>query len=299
MAQPHKSANFRADRDYVRQAMAAPLLCRERELALARRWREAGDEHALHALVTAYLRLVISAARRYRNYGLPQADLVQEGNVGLLQAAMRFEPERNLRFATYATWWVRAAMQDYVLRNWSIVRTGTTAAHKSLFFNLRRMRARLGREQGGGSPAVAGYEAQSIVARKLGVTEADVAHMAGRLEGSDRSLNVTVGEDGTSEWIDLLADDRPSPEDVVLEMRDGAARARWLERALSELSPREQTIIAGRRLRDEGLTLEALGRTLGISKERVRQIEHSALRKLRDRIADISGDRTRIEAFRS
>ena len=281
----------RANRRYIRAAMAAPLLDAAQELDLARRWRETNDQAALHRLVGAYMRLVVSLAAKFRHYGLPMGDLVQEGNIGLMQAAARFDPARQVRFSTYATWWIRAQMQDHVLRNWSIVRTGTTAAQKSLFFNLRRLRAKIERspdmsQAGGGlSPA-----ARERIARELRVPVADVAAMEQRMTAADRSLNATLGEDGESDWQDMLADDRANPEESLLTTHDGRVRARWLEAALQGLTPRERTIIAERRLRDdEGVTLEHLGHELGISKERVRQIEHQALRKLKQRLEELAG----------
>jgi len=266
----------RANRRFIKAAMRAPLLDQDHELDLARRWRERGDEDALHELTEAYMRLVISTAARFRNYGLPMGDLVQEGNIGLMQAAARFEPDRQVRFSTYASWWIRSAIQDFVLRNWSIVRTGTTAAQKSLFFNLRRLRAMI---DDGGS-AVLSPEGRQFIADKLGVESREVASMEARLSASDRSLNAVVGEGGEGEWQDFLADERQLPEEAVLEARDAETRTRWLNRALSGLSPRELTIIRERRLVDEAVTLEELGRRLGISKERVRQIEHQAMKKL-------------------
>lgn len=267
----------RANMNYIRSSMNEPLLEREHELELARRWRDDQDEQALHALVRSYTRLVISAASRFRNYGLPMGDLVQEGNVGLMQAAARFEPERDVRFSTYATWWIRSAMQDYVLRNWSIVRTGTTAAQKSLFFNLRRLRAKLD----GASMDRISHEGRGQIARELKVAEHDVEAMELRMSGADRSLNATVSESGEENWQDFLSDPRPGPEEVVVGMRDAQTRSRWLAEALGTLSPREQVIIRQRRLSEEGATLEELGRQLGVSKERVRQLENRALLKLR------------------
>lgn len=271
-----------ADAAFFRSAMREPLLERDHELELARRWREDGDEKALHRLVRAYTRLVIGTASRFRHYGLPLADLVQEGNVGLMQAAARFEPEREIRFSTYATWWIRSAMQDYILRNWSIVRIGTTTAQKSLFFNLRRLRARL---QDPSETTMSG-EVRDAIAERLGVPLRDVEAMEGRLGGQDQSLNATVSEDGEDDWQGLLADERPSPEQVVTGMRDSRTLSKWLAEALADLNPRERIIIDQRRLREEGATLEELGRDLGISKERVRQLESRALLKLRERLAD-------------
>jgi RNA polymerase sigma-32 factor len=285
MATPD-STSTGADRRFVKRAMSAPLLERDRELDLARRWREDGDEGALHELCTAYMRLVVAIAARFRTYGLPMPDLVQEGNVGLMLAAARFEPERELRFSTYATWWIRSCIQDYILRNWSIVRTGTTAAQKSLFFNLRRLRALLrDPTEGGLSP-----ESRTYVANALRVEEDEVDRMAARLSAADRSLNAPIGDAGDSEWQDLLPDAGLLPEDETMVERDRAVRRGWLDEALGDLTERELTIIRERRLAEEGVTLETLGRKLGVSKERVRQIEHQALRKLRFALTRIVGD---------
>lgn len=275
-----------ADKRFLSRAMTAPLLEREHELDLARRWRDNGDQRALHELTTAYMRLVVAIAARFRTYGLPMSDLVQEGNVGLMLAASRFEPERELRFSTYATWWIRSCVQDYILRNWSIVRTGTTAAHKSLFFNLRRLRALLHDPSDTGlSP-----ENRTRIAVALRVEEREVEHMASRLSASDRSLNAPVGEEGDAEWQDLLTDAGPLPEDATMIAHDRATRHAWLGEALSRLSDREKMIIHERRLAEEGVTLETLGQKLGVSKERVRQIEHQALQKLRNALTRMVGD---------
>ena len=268
----------RANLNFIKTSMKEPLLAREHEFELARRWREEGDEMALHELVRSYMRLVVSTASRFRNYGLPMGDLVQEGNVGLMQAAARFEPQREVRFSTYATWWIRSAMQDYVLRNWSIVRTGTTAAQKSLFFNLRRLRARIEDSMG----ARLSDEGRRTIAEQLKVDVGEVESMEVRLSGFDQSLNAPLSESSDDDWMDFLPDTGPSPETVAIGMRDAETRSRWLAEALRELSPREQTIIRQRRLTDEGATLEELGRELGVSKERVRQLESRALGKLKD-----------------
>ncbi len=270
----------RANIAFIKASMKEPLLERDHEFDLARRWRDEGDERALHELVRSYTRLVVSTASKFRNYGLPIGDLVQEGNVGLMQAAARFEPEREVRFSTYAGWWIRSAIQDYILRNWSIVRTGTTAAQKSLFFNLRRLRSKIN----GSLNGPMSDEGRAFVAQQLNVGTRDVETMEMRLSGHDQSLNEPISEAGEDDWQDFLADDRPSPEDVVTGMRDASTRSKWLAEALAELSPRERTIIDQRRLRDEGATLEQLGRELGVSKERVRQLENRALMKLRDRL---------------
>ena len=277
MAFMDRGGTEQANRKIIRDSMNAPLLTREHELQLARAWRNDGDEAALHELIKAYMRLVISAASRFKNYGLPMSDLIQEGVVGLMQAAARFEPERDVRFSTYAAWWIRSAMQDYILRNWSVVRTGTTAAQKSLFFNLRRLRAKI--DDGLGSAM--SEAGRASIAEALSVNVDDVASMEMRLSAGDQSLNATISQTGEDVWQDFLADERPSPEDVVGDRHDTKARAAWLRDLLEELNERERTIIHERRLREDGRTLEELGRRLGISKERVRQIEHRALQKLK------------------
>jgi RNA polymerase sigma-32 factor len=274
-----------AARAYARETMRIPMLGAEDETELARRWRVHGDEAALHRLTSAYLRLAVAMASKFRNYGLPTSELVQEGNVGLMQAAARFDPERGVRFSTYAAWWIRAAMQDYILRNWSIVRTGTTSAQKSLFFNLRRLRAQI--DSTGESLNV---EGRAFIARKLKVTEAEVAEMAARMSGPDRSLNAPLGDEGASDWQDLLADEAATPDQAVMEKCDGAARSRLVDAALAKLSDRERLIIRERRLEDEAVTLETLGARLGVSKERVRQIEAGAMEKLRRTLLDLAGD---------
>lgn len=270
----------RANLGFVRRSMAAPLLSREEEFALARRWREHQDERALHSLVRAYGRLVVAMAARFRRYGLPVGDLVQEGNVGLMQAAARFDAGRDVRFSTYASWWIKAAMQDFVLRNWSIVRTGTTAPQKSLFFNLRRLRAKI--EDASGQPLDDTGRAE--IAETLNVSQNDVILMEQRLSGLDQSLNATISEEGEEEVQSFLPDPGPSPEEVVIGLRDAETRSKWLKEALDTLSPREQRIIRERRLSDQGVTLEQLGESLGVSKERVRQLENRALAKLREEI---------------
>ena len=274
------------DRSFVRKAMKAPMLEAEHELNLARRWRDHEDENALHELTTAYMRLVISMASKFRHYGLPLADLVQEGNVGLMQAAARFEPSREVRFSTYAAWWIRSSIQDYVLRNWSIVRTGTTAAQKSLFFNLRRLRAKIDDT----GDAVMTAANKKWVSEHLGVPERDVETMASRLSASDRSLNAPLAVDGDAQWQDLLPDESATPDEMVMEERDNAKRKEWISEALQVLNEREVLIISERRLTDDTVTLEVLGKRLGISKERVRQIEHQALKKLKKTLTKMVGD---------
>lgn len=277
-----------ADRSFVKNAMNQPMLEAEHELNLARRWRDEQDEKALHNLTSAYMRLVVSMATRFRNYGLPMADLIQEGNVGLMQAASRFDPDRGVRFSTYASWWIRSSIQDYVLRNWSIVRTGTTSAQKSLFFNLRRLRAQIDDTDGG----IMSEKNKTWVAKHLGLKKRDVENMAARLSGSDRSLNAPMSQDGEAgaEWQDLLPDTAEPVAEKIMHEQDNARRADWIARALETLNERESFIIRNRRLTEEHETLEALGTKLGISKERVRQIEHQALGKLRRALERMVGD---------
>lgn len=275
-----------SDRDFVEKAMAERLLPKEEEQELARAWRDERDERALHRLTQSHMRLVIAIAARFRRYGLPMSDLIQEGNIGLMKAAERFEPERDIRFSTYSSWWIRSCIQDYVLRNWSIVRTGTTSAQKSLFFNLRRLRATLG-EFGNGSLTP---ELREKIANTLNVREADVDTMSARLAASDRSLNAPVTEDAEMDWQDLLADEDALSGDSRMEDRDAHRRTAWLGEAIDLLSDREQMIIRERRLTDDSVTLESLGQRLGISKERVRQIEQSAMGKLKRILTERFGD---------
>jgi RNA polymerase sigma-32 factor len=265
---------------FLAAAIAAPYLARDEEHALALRWKYQADEKAMHRLARAHMRLVIALAVRFRHYGLSLADLIQEGHVGLLEAAARFEPDRDVRFSTYATWWIRASMQNYVLHNWSIVRGGTSSAQKALFFNLRRLRAKLA--QGGDSRT--GTEVFSQIAEALGVSRSDVEVMDARLSGPDVSLNAPIGdsESVAVERMATLIDDKPRPDEVVGLALDTDRRVIWLNEALTTLSERERRILRERRLADEAATLEALGDRLGISKERVRQIESRAIEKLRD-----------------
>lgn len=267
-------------RELMKAAASAPFLEREEEKQLAVAWRQDGDRAALHKLTAAHMRLVIALAAKFRHYGLPLADLVQEGHVGLLEAAARFAPERDVRFSTYATWWIRASIQDYVLRNWSIVRGGTSSSQKALFFNLRRLRARLAREAHN-SDSVDAYQ---TIANAIGVSRADVEMMDSRLSGCDVSLNAQLVDDdssGSAQRMDFLVDGQPLPDQVVEETLDSSRRARWLKDALAILSERELRIVRERRLAENLVTLETLGDKLGISKERVRQIESRALVKLR------------------
>ncbi len=270
-----------SNRDFVRAAMRAPYLEREEEHELAVLWHDKKDQAALDRLASAHMRLVIAIAARFRNFGLNMADLIQEGHVGLLEAAARFEPAREVRFSTYATWWIRASIQDYILRNWSIVRGGTSSSQKALFFNLRRLRARLAQSTDQRPRRMIFAE----IADALGVSVADVETMDSRLSAPDTSLNAPLHEsdgDNTSNRQDFLVDTTPTPDVRVGETIDTERRTTWLRSALNVLNERELRIVRERRLREDGATLEALGASLGISKERVRQIENRALEKLRE-----------------
>lgn len=270
------------DLNVSRQAMKAELLDAETEIRLARAWRDQRDERALHRLITAYMRLAISMAARFRRYGAPMNDLIQEASLGLMKAADKFDPDRGVRFSTYAVWWIKASIQDYVMRNWSMVRTGSTSSQKALFFNLRRVQAKLEREAGDRGEPSNRYELRQRVAAEMGVPLADVEMMEGRLSGSDYSLNAvqSAGQDGR-EWIEALEDESPQAAEAVEVAHDAELLRGWLWRALQRLSARERYIVAERKLKDGGRTLESLGVELGLSKERVRQLEASAFAKMR------------------
>jgi RNA polymerase sigma-32 factor len=272
----------RLDRNLLRYAKKLPTLSAEEEGDLTRAWVAKGDEDALRKLVSAHLRMVISQAARYRSYGLAFSDLVQEGTVGLMQAAERFDPDRQVRFSTYAIWWIRAAIQDYVLRNWSVVRVGTTHAEKRLFFNLRRLRAKIA-QSGVGS---LNPEQTAVLARELNVSLDVIETIDARLSARDCSVNVPFGENGDGEWQDLIADDRASPEEQATADLDARTRSRWLAAAMCELPGREQIIIRKRHLAENGATLEDLSHELGVSKERVRQLEKRALGRLQAILVD-------------
>ena len=265
------------DGRFIGRAMAAPLLSREREAELAKRWRDAQDQAAYQELVTSHSRLVISLANKYRGYGLPLADMIQEGHIGLLQAVSKFDPDRGFRLATYAMWWVKAALTDYVLRNWSIVRLGSAAREKALFFKLRSLKAKVAQAQAS-FDGVSGSEA---VAELLGVERASVERMEMTLAFGDQSLNEPLGEDSDSDRMALLADERPSPELAVQHRHDRRVRTRWLAAALGDLPQREAAIIRSRHLCEHPVTLDDLGRQFGVSKERIRQLETRAIAVLK------------------
>jgi RNA polymerase sigma-32 factor len=271
-----------SDQKMSRQAMKAELLDAETEQRLARAWRDHRDEAALRRLITAYMRLAISMASKFRRYGAPMGDLIQEASLGLMKAADKFDPDRGVRFSTYAVWWIKASIQDYVMRNWSMVRTGSTASQKSLFFNLRRLQAKLEREAAERGERLDQHQLRQMVAAEMAVPVADVEMMEGRLSGSDFSLNATQSSDDDGrEWIDALEDDGVQAAEAVEVAHDAETLRNWLSNALHGLNPRERYIVAERKLREEGKTLESLGAELGLSKERVRQLEAAAFAKMR------------------
>ena len=270
------------DNTLPRQAMRAELLDAETELQLAYAWRDKRDEKALHRLITAYMRLAISMASKFRRYGAPMNDLIQEASLGLMKAADKFDPDRGVRFSTYAVWWIKASIQDYVMRNWSMVRTGSTSSQKSLFFTMRRVQAQLEREAEARGEQLDGHQLREMIAREVGVPLADVEMMEGRLSGSDFSLNATQSSDEEGrEWIEALEDDAEQAADHVEAAHDAAALRGWLVKAMGALSDRERFIVTERKLRDEPRTLESLGDQLGLSKERIRQLEAAAFGKMR------------------
>ncbi|MGH7073350.1 MAG: RNA polymerase sigma factor RpoH [Stellaceae bacterium] len=261
---------------YLREIRKFPMLGQQEEFMLAKRWREHGDPEAAQTLVTSHLRLVAKIAMGYRGYGLPLADLIAEGNLGMMQAVKRYDPDRGFRLATYAMWWIRASIQEYILHSWSLVKLGTTAAQKKLFFNLRRIKGRIAAiEEGDLSP-----ENVTRIARELHVPEADVISMNRRLAGADNSLNAPVRAEGAGEWQDWLVDEDENQEELLGEMEELGLRRDLLTAAMSHLSARERDILTERRLRDEPVTLEDLARKYGVSRERVRQIEVRAFEKL-------------------
>ena len=269
------------DTVFIRNAMKQPLLSKEDEQYLTRAWKFERDDRALDRLIRAYSRLAVSSALKYKKFGLPVGDLIQEANVGLMQAAEKFDPDRDVRFSTYSAWWIKAAIQEYILRNWSMVRIGSTSAQRKLFFNLRRIKARL-EEQNTAKP---GDDISQEIATQLDVPIRDVVYMDGRLEKSDQSLNAVAFDESGIELQDLLADDRPNPEVILSGNEDAKIRADIISRAMAELSPREYTIIKRRRLGYEKVTLESLGQEFGVSKERVRQLEARALGSIKDAIS--------------
>jgi len=265
---------------YLQEIRKFPMLEPDEEYMLAKRWREHDDSEAAHRLVTSHLRLVAKIAMGYRGYGLPVSELISEGNVGMMQAVKRFDPDRGFRLATYAMWWIRASIQEYILHSWSLVKMGTTAAQKKLFFNLRKIKGQLQAiEEGDMSP-----ENVKAVADRLNVPEADVISMNRRLASQDHSLNAPLKIDGDGEWQDWLVDETESQEIALADRQELGKRQKLLSQALGTLNERERHILTQRRLRDEPTTLEDLSQEYGISRERVRQIEVRAFEKLQKSI---------------
>lgn len=261
---------------YLTEIRKFPMLPKEEEFMLAKRWQEHEDSAAAEKMVTSHLRLVAKIAMGYRGYGLPIAEVISEGNVGLMQSVKKFDPDKGFRLATYAMWWIRASIQEYILRSWSLVKLGTTAAQKKLFFNLRRIKGEINAiEQGDLRP-----EQVTEIATRLNVSEKEVISMNGRMSGSDASLNVPMGQDGDMEWMDWLADEEPNQAAEFATKQEYDARMDLLTSAMSELNEREQHILTERRLSDEPKTLEELSEVYKVSRERIRQIEVRAFEKL-------------------
>ncbi|MDB4091930.1 RNA polymerase factor sigma-32 [Planktotalea frisia] len=283
------------DARFSRKAMKAEMLDAETELKLAYAWRDERCEASLHRLINAYMRLAISMASKFRRYGAPMNDLIQEAGLGLMKAADKFDPDRGVRFSTYAVWWIKASIQDHVMRNWSMVRTGSTSSQKSLFFNMRRVQARLEREAMQRGEELDRHQLHQMISTEIGVPMNDVEMMHGRLSGSDFSLNATQSvEDEGREWIDALEDDGAQAEEIVENELDTAQLREWLLGAMNALNERERFIVRERKLLDEPRTLESLGNELGLSKERIRQLEAAAFQKMRKSLEAASGE---VQAF--
>lgn len=278
---------------YLSEIRKFPMLAKDEEFMLAKRWQEHQDAEAAHKMVTSHLRLVAKIAMGYRGYGLPIGEVISEGNVGLMQAVKKFDPDKGFRLATYAMWWIRASIQEYILRSWSLVKMGTTAAQKKLFFNLRKAKSEIAALQEGDLRP----DQVSQIATKLGVLDEEVVSMNRRLSGGDASLNAPLRAEGESEWQDWLVDDQtPSQESVVADSQEMNLRMSLLEAAMTELSDRERHILTQRRLKDEPTTLEELAAEYGVSRERVRQIEVRAFEKLQKSMRAAATERNLIEA---
>ncbi len=277
---------------YLQEIRKFPLLKPDEEYMLAKRWSEHGDRDAAHRLVTSHLRLVAKIAMGYRGYGLPVAELISEGNVGMMQAVKRFDPEKGFRLATYAMWWIRASIQEYILRSWSLVKIGTTAAQKKLFFNLRRMKGQIqAMEEGDMKP-----ENVAKIAKDLDVSEEEVINMNRRLAAQDHSLNAPMRIDGDGEWQDWLVDDAPDQEEIAADSEEFSVRQQMLEQAMDVLNERERHILTERRLKDSPATLEELSQVYEVSRERIRQIEVRAFEKLQKAIMEQARERRLLPA---
>jgi RNA polymerase sigma-32 factor len=278
---------------YLSEIRKFPMLAKDEEFMLAKRWQEHEDPDAAHRMVTSHLRLVAKIAMGYRGYGLPIGEVISEGNVGLMQAVKKFDPDKGFRLATYAMWWIRASIQEYILRSWSLVKMGTTAAQKKLFFNLRKAKSEIEALQEGDLRP----DQVSQIATKLGVLDEEVVSMNRRLAGGDASLNAPLRSDGDSEWQDWLVDDKtPSQETVIADSQEMSLRMSLLETAMTELTERERHILTERRLKDDPTTLEDLAGHYGVSRERVRQIEVRAFEKLQKSMRAAAMERNLIDA---
>ena len=284
-----KNVNLnKLDRKFLNDSMKEPMLSRDEEKKLAEAWAFKNDKKAMHKIIRAYSKLVIAFSMKFKNYGLPVNDLVQEGHIGLMQAMAKFEPKREIRFSTYASWWIRSAIQDYVLKNWSIVRTGTTASQKALFFSLRRLKLELSKYSKNED------EVRNKVAEKLNIKVADVENMENRFIHEDKSLNAKVSDDYNQEFGNFIVDENSLNELDLVNKLDLARKRSWFKKAMRELGIRESQIIALRHLSDDPLTLEKLGELFKISKERVRQIENRAIKKLKSLVRKLSSKEPRM-----
>lgn len=276
------------DRKFLNDSMKVPMLSREEEKELAEAWAFKNDKKSMHKIIKAYSKLVIAFSMKFKNYGLPVNDLVQEGHIGLMQAMAKFEPNRDIRFSTYASWWIRSAIQDYVLKNWSIVRTGTTASQKALFFSLRRLKLELSKYSKNEA------EVRNKVAKKLNIKVTDVENMENRFINEDKSLNAKVSDEYNQEFGNFIIDENCLDEVDIVNKLDLDRKRSWFKKAMRELGIRESQIIALRHLSEDPLTLEKLGELFKISKERVRQIENRAIKKLKALVKKLSSKESRL-----
>ena len=267
-------------KSFVKKAMSLPLLEEKHELNLANKWKNKNDENALHELIQAHMRLVVSYAVKYKNYGLSLNDLIQEGNIGLMKAAQKFEPNKGFRFSTYASWWIRASIQDFLLKHWSIVRIATTSKQKSLFFSLRRLKQKINGNENGNID----YNTAENIASDLNISTSAVVNMDSRITQNDSSLNKKISEDGEDEFLSLLEDENARPDNIIFAKDEIDHKKTMVNNAIDSLDDRETQIINERHLSEDPKTLEYLGKKLKISKERVRQIEKNAMNKMKSYI---------------
>ena len=277
---------------YLQQIKKFPMLTEKQEVSLAKKWRDKGDTSAAHELVTSHLRLVAKIAMGYRGYGLPVTELISEGNIGLMQAVKKYDPDKGFRLATYAMWWIRAAIQEYVLKSWSLVKIGTTAAQKKLFFNLKKLKGKLSDYNEGSLKP----HQISEIASQLNVSEKEVSEMEGRMSGNDYSLNAVVSADGEEEWQEWLVDEDADHEVKIAEKEEVTKRKALLSKAIDVLNEREKYIIQGRKLSEDPKTLEELSKEYNISRERIRQIEERAFQKLQSEMLNLARDTKLIQA---